>query len=64
LVTAEPKWLPWQLDRLPLRPERMMDRMNEALSDPTIDRMRDLGRLLDEIVALVDAHIEGVDTSA
>jgi hypothetical protein len=64
LVTTEPKWLPWQLDRLVVRPERMMDRMNEALSDPTIDRMRDLGRLLDEIVALVDAHIEGVDTSA
>jgi hypothetical protein len=26
--------------------------------------MRDLGTLLDEIVGLVDAHIEGVDTSA
>ena len=64
VVSAEPKWLPWQLERLPLRPERMMDRVNEALTDPTIDRMRDLRTLLDEILALVDAHIDGVDTSA
>jgi len=63
VVSAEPKWLPWQIDRLPLVPERMMDRVNEALTDPTVDRMRDLETLLHEILGLVDAHIEGVDTS-
>ena len=62
IATTEPKWIPWQLDRLTIRPDHMADRINAALTHPTIETMRDLASLLDEIVDLVDRHIDTVDT--
>jgi hypothetical protein len=62
IATTEPKWIPWQLDRLSIRPDAMADRINEAFAHPTIETMRDLASLLDEIIDLVDRHIDAVDT--
>jgi hypothetical protein len=41
-----------------------MDRITDAFSEPTMERMEDLRRLLEEIVTLVEANVADARTAA
>jgi hypothetical protein len=63
ISVAEPKWLPWQLGRLTITPPHMSERVNAALSRPSLEAMNDLSALLAEVLDLVERHIPDANTS-
>ena len=58
----DPKWMPWQVDRLAVKPPALLDGFRTALTVPTEDSTDVADGLLDEILDLVDEHVEGADT--
>ena len=60
----DPKWLPWHLDQLPLRPTDTDARIRHALTDPSPATMADLDDLVAATLDLIDAHVANVDTRA
>ena len=58
----DPKWMPWQVDRLAVKPPALMDGFRTALTVPTEVSTEVAERLLEEILDLVDEHVEGADT--
>ena len=58
----DPKWMPWQVDRLAVKPPALMDGFRTALTVPTEESTDVADGLLDEILDLVDEHVEGADT--
>jgi len=58
----DPKWMPWQVDRLAVKPPALLDGFRTALTVPTEDSTEVAGGLLDEILDLVDEYVEGADT--
>ena len=60
----DPKWLPWQLDRLAVTPPAMAARIDRALRQPSPAAMVDLDALVAEVLDIVDARVPGADTRA
>ena len=58
----DPKWMPWHLGRLALRPARTVERIDAALRSPDVDTTDDVDRLIVDILDLADRHIPGVDS--
>ena len=58
----DPKWIPWQIGRLRAVPAAAYDRAARALSTPTPDALRDADAMLEEVLDIVDARVEGADT--
>lgn len=64
IAVHDPKWIPWQVERLALRPHDVIQRISDAVSRPT-DRSMDAATvMLEEILDLVDEHVDGADTRA
>jgi hypothetical protein len=63
LPLAEPKWLPWHLDRLRYRPADLLARMDAGLLRPDPTTVADLDGLATEVLDLVDEHVPGADTT-
>ncbi len=64
IAVHDPKWIPWQVERLALRPRDVVERITDAVSHPTDRSMDAATALLEEILDLVDEHIDGADTRA
>ena len=64
ITSDDPKWLPWQIEQLQLRPRDAMPRLRNVMTNPTVESTDDGSELLSEILDLADAHIEGADTRA
>ena len=64
LPVDDPKWLPWQLDRLAVAPPAMAARIDRALREPSPAAMADLDALVTEVLDIVDALVPGGDTRA
>jgi hypothetical protein len=63
IAISEPKWLHWQLGRMPHVPPKMTERMNAGLLHPSLEAMGDLDLLLHEVLDLVETHVPEADTS-
>ena len=64
MAVDDPKWLPWQIEQLALRPRDVTSRMRAAVTNPTSESTDDAADLLTEILDLADTHIDGADTRA
>ena len=62
--TDDPKWLPWQIERLGVTPPDLLDGFRAALTTPTPQSVDIADGLLSEILNLVDERIDGADTRA
>jgi hypothetical protein len=63
LPLAEPKWLPWHLDRLDHRPPDLLARLDAGLTRPDSNTVADLDVLAHEVLDLVDLHVPGASTA-
>ncbi len=63
LPLSEPKWLPWHLDRLELRPPDLQARLDAGLTRPDPSAVADLDRLVSEVLDLVDVHVPDASTA-
>lgn len=64
VATDDPKWLPWQIERLDVKPPGLLDGFRAALTAPTVQSTELADGLLRDILNLVDEHIDGADTRA
>jgi len=64
LPLAEPKWLPWHVERLEHRPADLLERVDAGLTRPDAASVADLDRLVHEVLDLVDDHVPGASTTA
>jgi predicted nucleotidyltransferase len=62
IAVHEPKWIPWQVERLAIRPDDVVERISDAISHPTERSIDAATVVLEEIVDLVDEHVDGADT--
>ena len=62
VAVDEPKWLPWQIEQLELKPHDAISRLRSAVRLPTPESTDDATELLTEILDLADTHIDGADT--
>ena len=60
----DPKWLPWQIERLGVTPPDLVDGFRATLTTPTPQSVDIADTLLSEILNLVDERIDGADTRA
>jgi len=60
----DPKWMPWQIERLPLQPPRLMSIFRDALHSPTEQSTQAAGGVLRDILDLVDENVNDADTRA
>jgi predicted nucleotidyltransferase len=63
LPLAEPKWLPWHLERLDHRPPDLLARLDAGLTRPDAATVADLDRLVHEVLDLVDEHVPDASTA-
>lgn len=64
IAVHDPKWIPWQVERLTLKPNRVVERISDAVSRPTERSIDAATAMLEEILDLVDRHVVGADTRA
>jgi len=62
VTTDDPKWLPWQIERLEVKPPGLLDGFRAALTAPTEQSTGVASGLLSDILDLVDDHIGEADT--
>jgi hypothetical protein len=61
---SETKWFAWTIAQLPIAPPALAERLRQAFRSPPSLAVADLGRLVDETLALVEAHLPEVETTA
>lgn len=60
----DPMWMPWQIERLPLRPPRLLSTFRDALRSPTGQTTQAASGMLKDILDLVDDNVDDADTRA
>lgn len=60
---AEPRWIEWELRRMPLRPDNLCERFDSLFQSEPPAALDLLESLIDDTYSLVEEHMKGIDVA-